>query len=115
MDKTENKIQQEMFIWFNNTYTINKLGIFASVPNDSKDAKEQMRKKATGMKVGHADFNVYLPNGKVLMFEVKTPIGKQSDHQKRFELEVKGLGFEYYIVRSLDEFKKIVIFTKNKI
>jgi len=107
-DKTENKIQQEMFIWFNNTYTINKLGIFASVPNDSKDAKKQMRKKATGMKVGHADFNVYLPNGKVLMFEVKTPIGKQSDHQKRFELEVKCLGFEYYIVRSLEDFKNII-------
>ena len=105
---TENKIQQEMFIWFNNTYTINKLGIFASVPNDSKDAKEQMRKKATGMKVGHADFNVYLPNGKVLMFEVKTLIGKQSDHQKRFELEMKYLGFEYYIVRSLEEFKNII-------
>jgi hypothetical protein len=67
-----------------------------------------MRKKATGMKVGHADFNVYLPKGKVLMFEVKTPIGKQSDHQKRFELEVKELGFEYYIVRSLEEFKNII-------
>lgn len=107
---TENKIQQQMFLWFVNNYSLkdNIKGIFASVPNDSKDAKEQMRKKATGMKVGHADFNVYLPNGKVLMFEVKTPIGKQSDHQKRFELEVKGLGFEYYIVRSLEEFKNII-------
>ena len=107
-ESTENKIQQQMFIWFNNNYTIKGLGLFASIPNDSKDAKEQMRKKATGMKVGHADFNVYLPNEKTIMFEVKTPIGKQSDHQKRFELEVKGLGFEYYIVRSLEDFKSVI-------
>ena len=105
---TENKIQQSMYIWFNNNYTVNGLGLFASVPNDSKDAKEQMRKKATGMKVGHADFNIYLPNGKTLFFEVKTPIGKQSDHQKRFENEVNNLGFKYFLVRSLDEFKKII-------
>ena len=111
---TEAKIQQEMFIWFNNNYTIKGLGLFASIPNDSKDAKEQMRKKATGMKPGHSDFNIYLPNGKTLFFEVKTPIGKQSDIQKRFELEVNNLGFQYFLVRSLDEFKKIVIFALNK-
>jgi hypothetical protein len=111
---TEARLQQLMFIWFNNTYTIKGSGLFASIPNDSKDAKEQMRKKATGMKPGHSDFNIYLPNGKTLFFEVKTPIGKQSDIQKRFELEVNNLGFEYFLVRSLDEFKKIVIFaTKN--
>ncbi len=109
IDKTEARIQQEMFIWFNNNYTIKGLGLFASIPNDSKDAKEQMRKKATGMKVGHSDFNVYLPGGITLFFEVKTPIGRQSDHQKRFELEVNNLGFKYFLVRSLDEFKKIVI------
>jgi hypothetical protein len=113
MEKTENKIQQEMFIWFNNTYTINGLGLFASIPNDSKDAKEQMRKKATGMKVGHSDFNIYLPNGKTLFFEVKTPTGRQSEHQKRFELEVNNLGFKYFLVRSLDEFKKIVILAEQ--
>ena len=52
--QTENKIQQQMFVWFQNNYSLkdNVKGIFASIPNDSKDAKEQMRKKATGMKVG---------------------------------------------------------------
>jgi hypothetical protein len=105
--QTENKIQQQMFVWFQNNYSLkdNVKGIFASIPNDSKDAKEQMRKKATGMKVGHSDFNIYM-NGKCYFFEVKTPIGVQSDSQKRFESEVKSLGFEYYIVRSLDEFKQ---------
>jgi hypothetical protein len=104
---TENKIQQQMFVWFQNNYSLkdNVKGIFASIPNDSKDAKEQMRKKATGMKVGHSDFNIYM-NGKCYFFEVKTPTGVQSESQKRFESEVKSLGFEYNIVRSLDEFKQ---------
>jgi hypothetical protein len=104
---TENKIQQEMFVWFQNNYSLkgNLKGIFASIPNDSKDAKEQMRKKSTGMKVGHSDFNIYM-NGKCYFFEVKTPTGVQSESQKRFELEVNSLGFDYYIVRSLDEFKQ---------
>lgn len=106
MEKTENKLQQEMFIWFNNNYTVKGLGIFSSIPNDSKDAKEQMRKKATGMKVGHSDFNVYLPNGKTIFFEVKTQKGKQSEHQKRFESEINNLGFKYYLVRTLEEFKQ---------
>jgi hypothetical protein len=113
---TEAKIQQEMYLWFTNNYSLkdNYKGMFASVPNDSKDAKEQMRKKATGMKPGHSDFNIYLPGGKTLFFEVKTPIGKQSEIQKRFEEQGNILGFEYFLVRSLDEFKKIVIFaTKN--
>jgi hypothetical protein len=112
MMQTENKIQQDMFIWFNNNYTIKGLGLFASIPNDSKDAKEQMRKKATGMKVGHSDFNIYM-NGKCYFFEVKTPTGVQSESQKRFESEVKSLGFEYNIVRSLDEFKTIIHYLES--
>jgi hypothetical protein len=111
---TENKIQQQMFVWFQNNYSLkdNVKGIFASIPNDSKDAKEQMRKKATGMKVGHSDFNIYM-NGRCYFFEVKTPTGVQSDSQKRFESEVKSLGFEYYIVRSLDEFKNIIHYLES--
>ena len=35
--------------------------------------------------------------------------------QKEFENKVISQGFEYFLVRSLDEFKKIGIFTKNKI
>lgn len=111
---TENKIQQQMFVWFQNNYSLkdNIKGIFASIPNDSKDPKEQMRKKATGMKVGHSDFNIYM-NGKCYFFEVKTPTGVQSDSQKRFESEVKSLGFEYYIVRSLDEFKNKIHYLES--
>lgn len=111
---TENKIQQQMFVWFQNNFSLkdNVKGIFASIPNDSKDAKEQMRKKATGMKVGHADFNIYI-NGKCYFFEVKTTTGVQSESQKRFESEVKSLGFEYYIVRSLEEFKNTIYYLES--
>ena len=105
---TENKIQQSMFLWFNNNYTVNGLGLFASIPNDSKDAKEQMFKKATGLMSGVSDL-ICINNGEVLFIECKDDKGKQSDKQKEFENIVSLQCFKYFLVRSLDEFKKIII------
>lgn len=110
-DKKEAKIQQEIFCWFNNTYCLKfhnpRMCIF-SVPNDSESKEETMRKKATGLLSGVADLIVLLPN-KCIFVEVKTPTGKQSDSQKEFEQHVQSLGFEYHLVRSLDQFKKIIL------
>jgi hypothetical protein len=48
MKKSEDKIQQEAFIWFTNNYCLKhhepRLLMF-SVPNDSESVTEQMRKK----------------------------------------------------------------------
>ena len=43
---------------------------------------------------------------------VKTEKGKQSDKQKEFQATVENLGFDYFVVRNLDEFKQKI---KNKI
>jgi hypothetical protein len=109
-DKTEAKIQQLCWMWYKNNYCLNhhnpKHVIFA-VPNDSSSKEETMRKLATGMLAGVSDFIVIQPN-KVLFFEVKTETGKQQPNQKDFESSVTALGFEYYLVRSLEQFKKII-------
>ena len=63
-----------------------------------------MRKIATGLKSGAADLIVLFPNS-VVFCEVKTPTGIQSEAQKDFQGQVEKLGFEYILVRSLDEFK----------
>ena len=34
--------------------------------------------------------------------------GVQRPEQKEFQMQVEALGFKYYIVRSLEEFKSIV-------
>ena len=109
--KTESKIQQEIVIWYNNNYCLKNHSpqhtIF-SVPNESKSKKETLQKMAIGMRAGVSDLIILQPN-KTIFVEVKTEIGKQSPKQKEFENIVKNLGFEYYLVRSLEEFKKIFI------
>lgn len=100
-------IQQSCLIWFQNTYGLNhhnpKMLMF-SVPNEGKSAIEQMRKKAMGMKAGVSDTIIVLPN-KVIFCEFKDEKGKQSDKQIQFEKDVRALGFEYWVIRSLDLFR----------
>jgi hypothetical protein len=42
---------------------------------------------------------------RVVFVECKDDKGKQSENQIQFEKDVKALGFEYWLVRSLEEFK----------
>lgn len=102
----ESQIQQQIFLWYNNNFCLKKhkpQNVIFSVPNESKNAKEQMYKKAIGLMSGVSDLIVIREN-EVLFIEVKTPKGKQSDKQKTFESKVSSLGFRYVVVRSLDEF-----------
>ena len=43
-----------------------------------------------------------------IFLEIKTPTGRQSESQKEFEKKVLANGYDYRIVRSLDQFMKIV-------
>jgi len=104
MLKTENRIQQEIIVFYRNS-NLNTGNIIFSVPNDSKDIKEQLRKKATGLMAGVSDL-IVLHNGEVLFIECKDDKGRQSDKQKQFQERVEAQGFKYYLVRSLEEFKQ---------
>jgi len=56
---------------------------------------------------GHADI-LFFKSGKTLFCEIKNDIGIQSELQKYREKQFKNEGFNYYIVRSLEEFKTII-------
>jgi hypothetical protein len=108
--KSEDKIQQEIVMWYRNTYCLihhNPRNIIFSVPNDSKDAKEQMRKKATGLFPGVSDL-IMIHFGNMYFIEVKTDVGRQSDKQKEFQTIVENQGFKYYLIKSLEKFKEIL-------
>ena len=47
-------------------------------------------------------------DGKTIFVEFKSPIGKQSTLQQYVEIELTKQRFEYYLIRSLEEFKKII-------
>lgn len=111
MDKTESRIQSEIIQFFKNNYCLDfhnpKCEIF-SIPNESKSKQETLQKISIGMLPGASDLIVLVPN-KILFIEVKTEIGRQSPTQVKFQKTVQKLGFDYYLVRNLDQFKKIVL------
>lgn len=63
--------------------------------------------KSLGMLPGVSDMILLLKN-KVLFLEFKDTKGRQSDHQKQFQVKVELLGFEYYIIRDLQDVKQIL-------
>jgi hypothetical protein len=109
-NNNEDRLQSQIVTWFNNNYCLkhhNPRYLIFSVPNGgNRNEKEAMLFKATGLLSGVSDLIVVMPN-KVLFVELKTESGTQSASQIEFQLRVSELGFNYYIVRSLDEFKKL--------
>lgn len=107
----ENKLQAEIFIWYSNNYCLkshNPRGLIFSIPNGgTRNIREAMTFKATGLLKGASDLIVIFPNGKLCFIELKMPKGVQSPEQKDFEQRVKNLGYEYHLIRTLEDFKTL--------
>jgi len=106
--KTESKIQQEIFMYYHNNFTIKGKGIIFSVPNESKSKEEIRKKMATGMMPGVSDM-IVVETDRVIFVEVKTDKGYQSQKQKDFQKTIENLGYKYILVRSLDEFRNEIV------
>jgi hypothetical protein len=85
------------------------LGIFCfSCPNERKASPQAMgRLISMGLRPGVSDLILWLGDKTVYM-EVKTPKGKQSEAQKRFQKRCEESGRIYCVVHSLDEAMKVV-------
>lgn len=90
---------------------LRECGFFVfSVPNEaagkvrSKAGYGRLAKlKRMGLTAGVADLIAWLPVRGDVYLEVKTPKGRQSEHQKAFEAECWANGKPYYVVRSPQE------------
>lgn len=85
--------------------------LFCSIPNEAagKDAAIRMAQlKTLGLKSGAPDLLIFLDGGVLLCLEVKSLTGRQSPAQIDFEAELKTRGFQYFVVRSLEEAKKVL-------
>lgn len=58
---------------------------------------------------GLSDLTLYAAGGKTIFIEIKTPAGRQSKQQKRFQTAVEKLGYEYIIMRSVEEAEKLCL------
>lgn len=108
---TEDQLQQQIFTWYNNNYCLKNQSprhIIFSVPNGgSRNVVEAKKMKATGLLSGVSDLIIVHPD-KTFFIELKTEKGIQSENQKEFEARVKNLNHEYYLIRSLEEFKQLI-------
>lgn len=79
---------------------------FFAIPNGALRSKAVAAKlKAEGVKAGVADLLILLPNQTFhgLFVEVKIAGNYQQQNQKAFEQKARDCGYEYIVVRSLDE------------
>jgi hypothetical protein len=58
---------------------------------------------------GMSDLTLYANGGKTIFIEVKTLTGKQREQQKRFQEAVENLGYEYLILRSIEEAENLCL------
>ncbi len=101
----EDFLQQQIIIWYKNEYQRHEKGLIFAIPNGgSRNVVEAKKLKETGLMAGVADL-IILHNKKTLFCELKTDIGKQSEKQLIFQKKVEALGFEYKIIRTLNEFQ----------
>ena len=114
----EGKIQASCVAWFYNTYPQYR-GLYFAVQNENARADSNAStgaiRRSMGVVSGVSDTILLIPRGKWkgLCIEFKTDIGRQSPAQAEWQVKVEAQGYRYEVVRSLEEFKKLIIEYEN--
>lgn len=101
---SEYDLQCKCVEWFRHCYPD---FIIYSVPNEAC-FRAKTKYEKSGLLSGVADLMVVLPNV-VLWIEMKSENGRQRKEQKDFQKKIETLGYRYYLCRTLDNFKDIII------
>lgn len=83
-------------------------GRFFAINNNSENAIKGASNKAMGVLAGVSDMAFLSGSGRIIWIEWKLPSGSQSRDQINWEQTVTNLGHTYVIVRSEDEFRRII-------
>lgn len=104
---SEDQLQAQIFQWHWNNRPQERRLLF-HVNNKARNKIEGAKFKAMGVVSGVSDLIYLKPGGIPIFIELKTETGTQSPDQKQWELQVRASGYHYVIVRSLEEFQKIL-------
>ena len=104
---SEDKLHQDCYVWFHNTYP-HLRGLLCYNLNNSKNKIDGARNKAKGLIAGRSDMVLYYQSN-AFMIEFKTLDGSQSAGQKEWEALVTSNCFQYHIIRSLPEFQSLLL------
>ena len=108
--RPEEVLQAEIIRWYRSRYPQPNPMYYLLVSNDNNaiSAQQGMKAKAQGRVPGVADLTFYKPGGQPILIELKTATGRQSPDQKQWQKAVEDAGYRYVVVRSVEEFKKII-------
>ena len=105
-NESESRLQQSCYMHFHNSYP-HLRGLFFKIKNEGTNRITGARDKATGLIAGVAD-SCLLINGTAVFIEFKTETGKQSPAQKAWEATVKAAGYQYHVIKTLEQFKELL-------
>ena len=124
----ESKLQQDCVAWFRGEYPEFAMLLIHPINEGSGHTQMYRRRqgihKAEGAVAGASDLLFFLPsyypvagvNGQTLWTEVhglaiefKTPKGKQSEEQKKFQRMMEAAGYGYKVVRRREDFRVLII------
>ena len=125
MNHEESRLQQQFITWFRSQYPQFAMLMTHPINEGSKNTRVSGSiHKAEGTVAGVADLLFFLPSyirtkdiyGNPVWTEVhglciewKTPSGKQSPEQKRFQKMVEAAGFKYDIVRDQTQARLLIM------
>jgi len=99
---SEHILQLDIIAWFRNEYERFGAGCIIPVPNELA-----RKRKDVVIKDGCSDLIIVLPT-KIIFVELKIGYNSQQDNQIEFERLVNNLGYDYHIIKSLEQFKNIL-------
>lgn len=63
---------------------------------------------------GESDLTLFCRGGRTVFIEIKTGRGRQRKKQKKFQAAVERLGFEYIILRSVEDAERFIEDAKSE-
>lgn len=99
---TEHTLQLECISYFRNHFERYGKGVVIPVLNELAS-----KRKDLVICLGCSDL-ILVMNNRVIFCELKVGYNQQQQNQKDFEKVVNRLGYEYHLIRSLNEFKNIL-------
>ena len=103
MNRIEDRIQSEIVTYFSENYPKSRTCLCRL-----KNEKSTGQDITLGVFPGAPDLILTFGNMRFIWIETKKPGGRQSPMQKAFQKRQESLGNRYYIVYSLEDFKKIL-------
>lgn len=108
MKNEEHNLQVACVRWFDMQYPSHKNMLFAVPNGGQRNVVVASKLKAEGVRAGVADLILMCGFGNIVFIEMKTEKGKQQESQIVFERMCNKNGYIYKIVRSFEDFKKLI-------